>query len=110
MRSRANTRVQIEAPTSLDEYGEPTTGTGKGNPFPASLVERSQTVANPQDNMTPTIIRFAVLRCKQTTDIAVDDIVHDLKTGKRWAVDEIVEPLNPMIGMDKRCQLRRAGA
>jgi len=112
MRSLANTKVQIEGEIVLDEYGDPIAGSGaeRGNPFPASLIERRQLVADPSDNAKLTYIRYAVLRARPNTDIRQDDIVKDLKTGRRWIVDEITQLHNPLTGMDLRCQLRRASS
>lgn len=110
MRSLANTRVQILTANVLDEYGDPVPGANIGNPFPASLIERREQVADPSDNTKLTIIRYAVLRCHPKIEIVEDNIVLDLKTQIKWAVDEVTQLFNPMTGMDLRCQLRRASA
>lgn len=112
MRSLANTTVSIEHSKQLDEYDEPIDGSDStlSQPFPASLIERRQIVASPGDADQPTYVRYAVLRCKPGIDINVDNIVVDLKTSKRWIVDEVTQLFNPMTGMDLRCQLRRASS
>jgi len=110
MRSLANTTVQLVSASNQDEYGDVVAGELIGNPFPVSLIERRQLVADPSDNTTPTYVRYAVMRCRSNIEIEVDQILTDLKTNKKWAVDEVTQLFNPMTGMDLRCQLRRVSS
>lgn len=109
MRSLANTRISIENPKELDEYGDPVDGsdTSLGGPYSASLIERNKVSTDPNDFSKVAFVRYANLRVKSTVPVEQDNVILDLKTSIRWQVVSITQNTSPMGPMDKLCQLRR---
>lgn len=108
MRSLANTRILIDNPVELDEYDEPIAGTGDPlGPYPASLIERRQITADPNDFEKVGFVRYANLRVKSTVPVVQDKIITDVKTNIKWQVESVTSVRTPMGPMDTIAQLRR---
>jgi hypothetical protein len=87
----ANTWVEVYRDGDDDALGDPETATEPVaglERVAMSVIEKSREVIDPDTNELR-IVRFGVGRARIGTDVRTDDRVHDLRSGKWWAVGQV---------------------
>jgi hypothetical protein len=92
----ANTWAEVYRDTGDDVLGDPVTTTEPVEGLervPMAITERSQRIYDAESDELRTV-RYGVGRARIGTDIKADDRIHDLRSGKWWAV-RTVSPASP---------------
>jgi lipoprotein-anchoring transpeptidase ErfK/SrfK len=87
----ANTWAEVYRDLGDDALGDPVSAT---EPVPGlervviAITEKSRQIIDPDTNELR-IVRYGVGRARVGTDIKTDDRIHDLTSGKWWAVGQV---------------------
>lgn len=103
----ATTTVSVLRGTTTDPYGDVMdSDTPIVTGLPISIIEQRRKVFT-ADNPDPRTVRYITGRVGSGTDIRVNDRLKDERTGYVYAVDEIGDPMNPVIATDIQLDLKR---
>jgi hypothetical protein len=105
VRAYPNTTVKIYRGVAVDVYGDSVDqATPLAEGVLASLIETEQEVQDASTE-TPRVVRSAVARLNQGTDVRITDRLLDERDGRLWSITDVTQVRNGAYDEDVRVDL-----